>query len=166
MGKSSSVSDAGPFIHLDEVDKLSILSTFKNVKTTGEVIAECHKIQAKIERLQNVEVSTIDSAGKNLAKYLINRYEIDLGEASALALCKQERVKLFLTDDLEARNVAQLLGFEPHGTIGIVTRAFREGFLSKKECLIILEALYMQSSLYLTKDLFDFVVKEIHRYQK
>ena len=47
-------------------------------------------------------------------------------ESTAIALAKQEGVSLVFTDDLEAREVARSYGLEPHGTLAIVTRTYRE----------------------------------------
>ena len=40
----------------------------------------------------------------------MEKYKIHLGEATGIALCKQEGIKLFFTDDLNARETAKIIG--------------------------------------------------------
>ncbi len=93
-------------------------------------------------------------------------YELDLGEATVLALAKQENIRIILTDDLEAREVALSLGFIPHGSLGIVLRALRIKRIDKKKAKEIVESLEKNSSLFLSKDLVLYIHKEIDAYKK
>jgi len=111
-----------------------------------------------------VEQKALIPINKDFAKYLTKRYGIDLGESTGIALCRQEKVKLFFTDDLEARQTANFLGFEPHGTIAIILRAFREKVLTKKEAKLTIESLYKNSTLFLTNDLKEWSLKEIDNF--
>ncbi len=81
-----------------------------------------------------------------------------------IALCKQEKIPFFFTDDLEAREVANHLGFKAHETIGIIFRNFREKIITKDEAKELLFKLHEQSSLYFTKDLLDWCVNEVEEY--
>ncbi len=158
------VFDAGPFIHLHEIEVLKFLSLFKQILTTEEVLEECRKIKSIIIKISNVKQKELFPASKDFAKYLINRYGLDLGESTGIALCKQEQIKLFFTDDLEARNVAQRIGFEPHGSIAIILRSFREKIISKEQTKMVVENLYLHSSLFFTKDLKEWTIKEIEKF--
>lgn len=165
MGKiKEAVFDAGPFIHLSEIEHLSLTVLFNKIVTTKNIIDECSKIAAKIKELTMVEIKTLLTPMKNFSKYLIEEYDLDLGEATGIALCKQEKVPFFFTDDLEAREVANNLGFKAHGTVGILFRSFREKMITKNEAKELLFKLHQQSSLYFTKDLLDWCVKEIEEY--
>src|SRR3989344_2853024 len=86
---------------------------------------------------------------------------IHIGESTGIALCKQERIELFFTDDLDARDTARHLGFDAHGTIAVLVRAFREKILTKNETVDALDRLHKQSSLFVTKEIVYTVVKEI-----
>lgn len=159
------VFDAGPFIHLEEIQKLCLVSLFKKILTTREILEECSKIKTAINKLKNMVSKELKPKNKDMAKYLIERYSLDLGEATGIALCKQEHIKLFFTDDLEARQTSYLLGFKAHGTIGIILRAFREKLLTKKQTKETIQNLYHNSTLFFTQDLKEWTLKEISNYK-
>ena len=73
-----------------------------------------------------------------------------MGEASSIALCRQEEIKLVFTDDLSARETANMLGLESHGTIAIVLRSYRKRLITKEETKKTLENLYTNSTLFFT----------------
>ena len=158
------IFDAGPFIHLEEIKEINLLSLFQQILTTKEILSECNRMLSEIKKLKNVEEKKLTGKSKDMAKYLTGRYGLDLGEATGIALCNQELIKLFFTDDLEARRVAKNLGFEPHGTIAIILRSFKEKKLNKKEAKELIQKLYSQSSLFLTSDLKEWTMKEINKY--
>lgn len=163
---NESVFDAGPFIHLQEVQRINLVALFKKVLTTTEILGECKRIELIIRRLQNVKEKELTSKSKDLAKHLLEKYCLDLGEATGIALCKQENIKLFFTDDLEARGTAHNLGFEPHGTIAIILRAYREKLLTTEETKTVIEELYQHSTLFFTMDLRDWTIKEIDKFKR
>ena len=160
------VFDAGPFIHLHEIDQLPSCKVFSVISTTPEILDECKRMSSLIEKMKNVQQRDLSSKGKDFAQYLIAKYTLHLGEATGISLCKQEKIRLFFTDDLDARTVAQTLGFEPHGTLAILLRAFSEKFLTEKKVLQAIDALYNDSSLFLTKDLRDWTIKEVKSFKK
>lgn len=159
------VFDAGPFIHLNEINKVDLLGLFQKILTTKEVLNECRKIILLLRSLNFIEEKELTGKSKDLAKYLLEKYNLDLGEATVIALCSQELVQLFFTDDLEARNVAKNLGFEPHGTIAIILRSLKERRLDKSEAKELVEKLYSNSSLFLSRDLKEWIINEINRFR-
>lgn len=160
------VFDTGPFIHLNEINRISLLTLFQRILTTNEILTECRRMIDKIKKLKNIEKKELTGKSKDMAKYLVGRYGLDLGEATGIALCNQELIMLFFTDDLEARRVAKNLGFEPHGTIAIILRSFKEKKITKKEAEQLIEDLYSNSSLFLTSDLKDWTFREIERFKR
>ncbi len=160
------VFDAGPFIHLEEIKKFELVNLFSEISTTKEILEECKNIYKLIIKFSNIKKKELEAKNKDFAKYLIEEYNLDLGEATGISLCRQENIRLFFTDDLDAKDVANKLGFEAHGTIAIILRAFREDIINKKETKILVERVYKDSSLFFTKDLFDWTIREIDNYKK
>ncbi len=156
------VFDTGPFIHLQEIQRLNLLDIFESIFTTQEIIEEWENSVI----LSNISVKELAAAGKDFAKYIIERYDLHLGEATGISLCRQEKISLFFTDDLEARETARTLGLESHGTLAIVLRSFRESRLSTQEAINLIEKLYGQSSLFFTTDLKDWTIAEIQKFKK
>jgi len=158
--------DAGPFIHLDEIKSIGLLGLFVEIVTSKEVISEHSDLSRILSQVSHVRIKDLSPQSRDFAKYLCERYELDLGEATVMGLCKQEYIRLFFTDDLDARTVAQILGFEPHGTLAIILRAFREGILSYEQVKERLQMLWQESSLFLTKDLLKWTLAEIESFKK
>ena len=159
------VFDAGPFIHLYEINQLPLLALFLKILSTPEVLDECRNFREKLLQYKNIVQKGLTAENKNVAKYILGHYSLDLGEATALALCKQEQISFFFTDDLQAREVAQNLGFKAHGTLGIILRALREKLITTAEAKVVVENL-SNSSLFFTKDLQQLVLKEIEAFGK
>jgi len=58
-------------------------------------------------------------------------HQIDPGEASVIALASQEKDCLMILDDLKGRKVASILKLEFTGTLGLLVKAKRSGFISE-----------------------------------
>jgi len=103
----------------------------------------------------------LEKVSKDLATLLMEEFGIGPGEATAIALARQEGIRLLFTDDLDAREVARQYGLEPHGTLAMVVRAFREKVLSREDAIKCVGKLSSASTLYLTSDLVHWTRKQI-----
>ena len=159
--RDEAVLDAGPIIHLDQIERLELLKVIERRYTTHEIENEAGK-----ETVEDSGTETRDLSGeaKDEAKYLGDRYNLEMGEATALALCKQENIPLLLTDDLEARSTAKKLGIEPHGTVGIAVRAYSSGKIGREEAVKTIEELKNKSSLFITSDLVRWAKNQIRNH--
>ncbi len=88
-----------------------------------------------------------------------------MGEAAAITLAQQEGISLFFTDDLVARLVALSLGLKVHGSVGILLRAFRENLLTKDDVVSKIGMLEKDSTLFITQDLINYILREINKYK-
>ncbi|MBI5177610.1 hypothetical protein HY995_06020 [Candidatus Micrarchaeota archaeon] len=156
----AAVFDAGPLIHLKEIGALGTLALFTKVVLSGQVRDELLDFSLP----KNCAVVELDGRAKDMAKIVAESLGLGLGEASAIALAKQKRVRLFFTDDLGARDAAKRFNLEPHGTLAIITRAYRENLSSKAEAISFLEKIHSGSSLYVTTDLVAWARKQIESY--
>ena len=102
---------------------------------------------------------------KDISMLLAEKHNINLAESSSISLAIQEKADVFITDDLDARTIAKNLNIEVHGTIGVIVRAFREGIISKDTAIGKIKELYEKSSLFITKDLVNWAIKEIISYK-
>ena len=126
------VSDAGPLIYLGSVGRLVLLrELFGRVVVPQQVWDEV--VGTGEERLGSAAVAAaswidvrtpaISSLTERLARIL------DAGEVAAIGLCHELRADLLLCDDLEARRVAAAEGIRVVGTLGLLVRGKRAGFL-------------------------------------
>jgi predicted nucleic acid-binding protein len=81
---------------------------------------------------------------------------IDAGEAEAIGLALQEQAEWFLTDDAEARQFAESLGLEVHGSIAILLWSVATGLIQEKAVAIRLLENLANSSLWIS----DRVIQE------
>ena len=164
-GHSIVICDAGPILHLDELGQLSLLNDFDRVYIPKQVWDEvyAHRPTALAEtskRFHTVEVplrheSTFHSISKS--------FSLDLGEQAALMLMQEHPEAIFLTDDAAARLAAVTLGYQVHGSIGILLRAIRRKQLSKSEVLNVLRELPKRSSLHIRPGLLQEIITELEK---
>lgn len=162
MGNKA-VSNTGPLLHLAEIDLVKALNVFSHILIPHEVEHELRK--NKIVLPSKIKVRALENGFKDKSKLFINQYDLDLGEAEAIALALQERADYFLTDDLDARQVAKDFSLEIHGSIGIILRSFREKIISREVALEKMRELKSKSSLFVTQDLINEVIKVIQDFE-
>ncbi len=161
---NKAVSNTGPIIHLTEISLIHAFDVFSKTLIPEEVEKELGISKTTIPK--KIRTLKILPEFKDRIKILSNQENIDLGEAFAIVLTMQEKADYFLTDDLDARSVAIKYNIEVHGTVGIILRAFREKIIEKKIAIEKISELYHKSSLFITKDLVDEVIKAIEEFAK
>ncbi len=161
---SRAVSDTGPVIHLSEISLINSFDIFSELIIPEEVERELKN--SKILIFKKIKILKLSPDFKDKVKILTNQENLDLGEAFAIVLAMQEKTDYFLTDDLEARNVAIKYNLQVHGTIGIILRAFRERIIDKKTAIEKVNELYAKSSLFITKDLVEGVLQAIEQFKR
>ncbi len=104
------VADAGPLIHLGQIDARSLLGVFSQVHVPNAVWAET--VGTGRVRLCDLEAAVvfrrheIDPAGLRQFVQESDLRSLHPGETEALLLCRRLAVPLLLTDDLAARSCA------------------------------------------------------------
>ncbi|MDO8459555.1 MAG: DUF3368 domain-containing protein [Nanoarchaeota archaeon] len=161
--ENRAVSDTGPIIHISEINLINSFNIFSELIIPEEVESELKR--NKISIFKKIKILKLSPNLKDKIKVLTNQENLDLGEAFAIILAMQERVDYFLTDDLDARNVAIKYNLQVHGTIGIILRAFREKIIDKKTAIEKVNELHTKSSLFITKDLVDNILIAIEEFK-
>ena len=160
---SSVVCDAGPLIHLDELDSLSLLGDFDPVLIPEQVWQEVahHRPGAfrnSVLHWQKVEVVVSSELS---FQTLVQTFSLDFGEQAALKLMQRHPQAIFLTDDAAARIAAATLGYRVHGSIGILIRAIRRQQRSRDEIIAILRTLPARSTLHIRPDLLQEIITKL-----
>lgn len=156
------VLDTGPLIHLDETSEEKNHEIIEDIFIPAEVEEEFKRHRGK---KLNIETNELGSKAKSYVSLLMQKHKIDLGEAEAIALAKQERINLFFTDDWYAREVANHLNIETHGTLALVLRAYRENMTNEKEALKTLEKLLRNSSLFITDKIINEAKEKVRKFE-
>jgi len=116
------VSDTTCFIVLTNIGELELLqSTFGEIITTKEVVQEFG------EELPNWVI--VKSATDKYRQRILET-QVDRGEASAIALALEFPESMIILDDYRARKIAENLGLEITGTIGVIIIAKKRGIIN------------------------------------
>jgi predicted nucleic acid-binding protein len=157
------VCDAGPIIHLDELNCLDLLSDFRDIIIPFEVEKEINKHRSSA--LKSADLAWKRTTGEidinNRLMTFCKVFSLDLGETQALAIMAKNPQALFLTDDAAARLVAEQMRFNVHGTIGIVVRSLRRRQRKPEEVIQILSNIPAKSTLYIRHTLLKDIVGEV-----
>ena len=119
MSQNLIITDSGCLIALERIDRLDILSSL-----FGEVWIPPAVSQEFGRSLSWLKVVVPKDQGMVTAL----RLSVDDGEAEAIALAYEYQCRL-IVDDLQARKVAQRLGLQITGTVGILITAKKRGII-------------------------------------
>jgi len=159
------VFDAGPIIHLDELNCLDLINDFKEIILSDTVWKEINKNRPSVFKRSGV--SLIRSPQKHLKSEplhtLCRTFSLDAGEIEALAIMARNQDAVFFTDDASARFVAEQMGFKVHGTIGIIIRSTRRKQMRPKQVLQILKEIPLKSTLYIKASLLEEIISEFKK---
>ena len=115
------ISDTSCFIVLSKIGHLELLQQlFSNIITTPEIANEFG------ETLPDwVEIVSVQDKHKQR----LFENQVDIGEASAMALALEIENSLLIIDDYKARRLAKNLNIDYKGTIGIIILAKQKGII-------------------------------------
>ncbi|MEW6367330.1 MAG: hypothetical protein AB1714_22080 [Acidobacteriota bacterium] len=159
------VVDAGPLIHLWEIDSLSALGVFEELHVLDgvwdEAVREGRLHAELLLDMRNLKRHPL--AGPEIHQFVLAHSFTGLqaGELACLHLCSRLHLTLILTDDLAARVAAETLGLTPIGSLGVVVRAFRERIFSFETARQHLLDLYVVSSLFVTRAIVEMAIEQL-----
>jgi predicted nucleic acid-binding protein len=140
----AAVSDAGPLIHLAEIDSLELFATFDTLLVPETVYTEVDAGGVPDELAdRSYELVEADEGQ-------VEPEELDPGERAAIAVA-EERGIVLLTDDLAARQAASDVGVEVRGSIGVIALGYGRGLLDRDEAASRMRALQRETSLFVTE---------------
>ena len=135
------VSNASPLIYLAKLHKLELLkflygriiipkAVFEEIILKGKAFeaSETYAIESAIGKWIHVQELPQELIGKY--QFLDKHPRLHRGEIEALKLAKESGAMVFITDDLDARYAAKILGLRLRGTLGVLAEAHKKGFLA------------------------------------
>lgn len=151
------VCDAGPIIHLDELDCLYLLDDFNEVILPEAVCDEINR--HRIAALSKFKFSLASVSGSEYVNPVLptmcRLFSLGFGETEALFLMERNPEALFFTDDASARLVATQMRFKVHGTIGILIRSMRRRQMEPLQVLNLLSEIPTKSTLHIKRSLLE-----------
>jgi len=122
------ISDTSTLILFQKIDQLDLLKkVYTELITTPEIACEYADTLPDWVIIQSV-------TDKKYQAFL--ETQVDVGEASALALASEFEDVLLLLDDLKARKLALKLNFKITGALGIINKAKQMSLIEKVTPLI------------------------------
>ena len=157
------VCDAGPIIHLDELNCLDLLIDFQKIILSGKVCEEVkrHRPLALDRKDLPLMVLTQKISPDEPVLSVCRIFSLDAGEIEALAIMQKNPQAIFLTDDASARLAAIQLGFKTHGTIGIIIRSIRQGHRVAEETVRTLTEIPLKSTLHIKPSLLKEIIIKV-----
>lgn len=148
------VCDTDPLLHLSEAGALHLLQYTGKVLIPDLVADEFEQNAQGWKSPQWITIQEMDKdAGKQADNWKVTGI-VDPGEAHAIALAVHMKADWLLTDDAKARQFAETLGLEVHGSIGLLLRNFGKGFIQKDQAYNLLDGL-AHSSLWVSERVLD-----------
>jgi predicted nucleic acid-binding protein len=159
---TEAVVDAGPLIHLAELNALDVLHDLTKSFVPNAVWEEVENYQPNAlkslgKRLERVSVAEPSPDLQTLAQAL----SLDRGEVEALAFLETHSEAWFLTDDAAARLTAEQRGYQVHGTIGMLIRSVRRGQKEPRQVLTLLHDIPKRSTLFIRPGLLDTIISRL-----
>ena len=144
----AAVSDAGPLIHLAEIDSLELLATFDTLLVPETVYNEIDAGGVP-DGLADLSYELVEADESR-----VGTEELDAGERAAVTVADKRGV-ILLTDDLAARETASDAGVEVRGSIGVIALGHGSGLLDRDEAASRMRALQRETSLFVTESVVE-----------
>ncbi len=159
------IVDAGPLIHLDELECLDLLDDFPMVMVAEQVWQEVlqHRPDALTDPPSSWLRQEVEIPQERDFQVLARSFALHTGELAAITLLRQHPRGILLTDDTAARFAAKSLGYRSHGTLGIMLRSIRRRQRTQAEILDLLRKLPEVSTLHVRNDLREGIIQAVER---
>jgi predicted nucleic acid-binding protein len=159
---SEAVLDAGPLIHLAELDALDVIHDFSTRYVAQAVWDEVTQYQPQALQKTGLGLQLISGIQpSDSLRALALGLSLGRGEVEALALMEKYPQALFLTDDAAARLAAEQRGCVVHGTVGLLIRSVRQGINRPQTVLTLLQKLPSNSTLYIRQHLLNSIIQRL-----
>jgi predicted nucleic acid-binding protein len=126
------VCDTGPLIHLGEAGAFELLKLAGDILIPPAVADEFTRIMSKAKLPAWISIQQLSDPSISQVQVWVEKDYADLGECEAIGLALQENSDWLLTDDAQARQFAEHLGLEVHGSIGLLLWATASGYISSR----------------------------------
>ena len=131
------ISDSSPLISLAVIGKVNILDNlYKEIYVPTAVHNEVVKADKPFARELKLFLNGRTKSVKNRMAVEMLSGDIGAGEAEAIVLALEQQPCIALIDDLKARRFAKMKGLKIIGTMGILLKAKKEGFIKEIKPLI------------------------------
>jgi predicted nucleic acid-binding protein len=154
------VSDTSPIINLAVIGQLSLLQKLYGTVVVPQAVYE----EIVIEGAGQAGATEVAQADWIEIKGITNRPlvtslegELDIGEAEAIVLAVELKADLLLIDERKGRIVANRLGVNSIGLLGVLIRAKHEGMISAVG--LIMDELRSKAGFWIDDELYNYILQ-------
>jgi predicted nucleic acid-binding protein len=155
------VCDTGPLIHLSEANAIYLLELAGGILIPPAVAAEFKRNLPDKELPDWIHIHRLTARSSSQVTSWVKNDEVDFGEAEAIALALQQQSDWLLTDDAQARQFAESLGLEAHGSIGFLLWGVASGLVENREQAYRMLHDLKRSSLWISERVITAAAKAI-----
>ena len=150
---TSAIADAGPVLHLHEIDQIDCLKVFDHLSIPDLVAQELRGLQLDLSHVNiSIAITTIQSAEWNPVIGEVGKPIIHPADAQIFALARSRQFQEpVLTDDLALRRHLESAGATVVGTVGILVRGYSSGRLTRTDLDNAVELLFTVSTLHTSR---------------
>jgi predicted nucleic acid-binding protein len=155
------VSNTSPIMNLAVVERLNILKQLYGRVIIPEAVLQ----ELSITSPEQIRLTTIQIPSWIETRPVINRplvdsllFELDEGEAEAIALAIETKADILLLDERRGRKVASRFGLKFIGLLGILIEAKHKGIIEKLKP--ILNELVSKAGFRVSSQLYAHVLRE------
>jgi predicted nucleic acid-binding protein len=150
---------------LDELGCLPLLSFYNLVYIPNAVWEEIDQHRPSALRRRRPKFTLIEELLEPTLELglLINALELDRSEIEALSLMQTLSNATLATDDAAARLACRFLGYEVHGTVGIIVAAIHRKQKSIRQVVNLLDSIPLKSTLHIKRSFLNLVIDEVKK---
>lgn len=162
-GEIIAVLDAGPLIHLDEIGSLHLLAGYREVLLPAIVEREArrHRPAINLDAIPCLVRVADEERVPEAMFVLATQFGLHVGELAAITVLRAHHGDCLLSDDAAARAMAEAIGLQVRGTIGLILRGWQRGQISKADARTLLGELPHRSTLHLRAGLLAQVLRQL-----
>ena len=154
------VSNASPVINLVVVDQLNLLQKLYGKVVIPQAVYDEIVIEGagqagaeEVEKSDWIEVRQV--ANRPMVKSLAA--DLDLGEAEAVVLAVELNAELLLIDERKGRAVANRVGVNNIGLLGVLVKAKHDGLIPAVGP--VMDSLMTKAGFWVSKELYDHILQ-------
>lgn len=165
------ISNATPLIYLAKAGHIRLLKklfgpilipkeVYEEVVLKGkkEGFSDALVVEEQIEKgwIKNEEIRT----DKRLVDHAT---ELDKGETAVIKLARDKKDPLVLIDDAAARQIAKSFGLKVKGTLYVILKGYKDGFLHNEDAKDLLDDV-VSAGFRMSSEQYSYVLKRLEKF--